>query len=311
MQPGMEPKHDHHQHGATIIAVILALAIAMFMPSDNEFMRRIFKRQTRTLNSAQSNSRRKKKKQRPASTSETEQSNNPEDRPLTELAPKPDMQPTPASLHTELQSAPGQELTPTTLQKGSDRPCATDEFNWRERERTRKSQQEARIKRLREQREIARQAMDTRIRELDPESLPFPPFIPFPPDLWNEPLRGKHQETYRMLRDIWHQNAKALSRNHAERSENTNDDRNQDQNRISRQQSQRQRQEPSQNQTPDESAEPTAQRLAPEIEKRQVEAAMKPWILLLTTCTANLALGNMEHSISVIINICAVMPWLV
>ena len=32
---------------------------------------------------------------------------------------------------------------------------------------------------------------------------------------------------------------------------------------------------------------------------------MEPWILLLTTCAANLALGNMEHSISVVINVCA------
>jgi hypothetical protein len=153
-----------------------------------------------------------------------------------------------------------------------------------------------------------------------------PLFIPFPPDLWNEPLRGEHQDTYRRLRTIWKQNA-ALSENDAEWPENelkeacrkrtesapapnqpdseTNDDRSQDQNRISRQQSQRQRQEPSQNQTPDEPTELTAQRLAPEIEKRQAEAAMKPWILLLTTCTANLALGNMEHSISVVINVCA------
>ena len=35
LQPGMEPKHDRHQHGAAIIAVILALAIAMFMPTMN------------------------------------------------------------------------------------------------------------------------------------------------------------------------------------------------------------------------------------------------------------------------------------
>ena len=35
LQP-MEPKHDHHQHGAAIIAVILALAIAMLIPSNNE-----------------------------------------------------------------------------------------------------------------------------------------------------------------------------------------------------------------------------------------------------------------------------------
>ena len=42
LQP-MEPKHDHHQHGAAIIALTLALAIAMFMPSVSEFMRRIFK----------------------------------------------------------------------------------------------------------------------------------------------------------------------------------------------------------------------------------------------------------------------------
>jgi hypothetical protein len=54
LQPGMEPKHDHHQHGAAIIAVILALAIAMFIPSNNEFIRRIFKCQTRTPDSAQS-----------------------------------------------------------------------------------------------------------------------------------------------------------------------------------------------------------------------------------------------------------------
>ena len=113
-----------------------------------------------------------------------------------------------------------------------------------------------------------------------------------------------------MLRDIWKQNVKALSKNPAEWPENElkeacrkrtesapapnqpnsepNDDRNQHQ-----------------NQTPDESADLTAQRLAPEIEKRQAKAAVKPWILLLTTCTANLALGNKEHSISVVINVCA------
>ena len=60
LQPGMEPKHDHHQHGAAIIAVILALAIAMFIPSNNEFIRRIFKCQTRTPDSAQSGSQSQK-----------------------------------------------------------------------------------------------------------------------------------------------------------------------------------------------------------------------------------------------------------
>ena len=112
------------------------------------------------------------------------------------------MQPDSASLHaelqpkfratlelppTELQSAPGHR---PTLQKGPDRPYATDELIWRERERTRESQQEAMAKRQREQQEgmdfdskrpcdtpsdprfLARQAMDTRLRELDPESLP-------------------------------------------------------------------------------------------------------------------------------------------
>ena len=150
MQPGMEPKHDHHQHGAAIIAVILALTIAMFIPSNNEFIRRIFKCQTRTPDSAQSGSqsqksRQKKKKQKPASASESERPKSPTDEPLkAELAPTSEMQPDSASLHaelqpkfratlelppTELQSAPGHR---PTLQKGPDRPYATDELIWRE-----------------------------------------------------------------------------------------------------------------------------------------------------------------------------------
>ena len=42
---------------------------------------------------------------------------------------------------------------------------------------------------------LARQAMDTKLRELDPESLPVPPFLPVPPDLWDEPLRGRQNPT--------------------------------------------------------------------------------------------------------------------
>ena len=123
LQPGMEPKHDHHQHGAAIIAVILALTIAMFIPSNNEFIRRIFKCQTRTPDSAQSGSqsqksRRKKKKQKPASASESEQPKSPTDEPLkAELAPTSEMQPDSASLHAELQPkfTTKLELPPTEL----------------------------------------------------------------------------------------------------------------------------------------------------------------------------------------------------
>ena len=87
------------------------------------------------------------------------------------------MQPDPASLHTKLQSAPGQEPTPTTLQQRSDRLCATHELEGTERERTRlRERREAVAKRLREQLE----AVAKRLRELDPESLPFPPPLPFP-----------------------------------------------------------------------------------------------------------------------------------
>ena len=165
--------------------------------------------------------------------------------------------------------------------------------------------------------------MAKRIREADPESLPFPPFQPFPPDLWDEPLPVKNRDTYRILRIKWEKNARALTACQPpptpesiqpptpdlpdQPDSEPNDDRSQDQNRTSRQQSQRQQQEPDQNQTPDEPAKPTAQKLAPEIEKRRAGATVKPWVLLLTTCTANLALENKEHSISVIINICAIM----
>ena len=123
LQPGMEPKHDHHQHGAAIIAVILALTIAMFIPSNNEFIRRIFKCQTRTPDSAQSGSqsqksRQKKKKQKPASASESERPKSPTDEPLkAELAPTSEMQPDSASLHAELQPKfrATLELPPTEL----------------------------------------------------------------------------------------------------------------------------------------------------------------------------------------------------
>ena len=129
LQPGMEPKHDHHQHGAAIIAVILALTIAMFIPSNNEFIRRIFKCQTRTPDSAQSGSqsqksRQKKKKRQPTSASESEWPQSPADEPpKAELAPATEMQPDPASLQAELRPAPGRELTPTTLQKGPVLSC--------------------------------------------------------------------------------------------------------------------------------------------------------------------------------------------
>ena len=117
------------------------------------------------------------------------------DEPLkAELAPATEMQPDPASLQSELQnqSTPEHELTPTALTEMSDTVFydhmytkyggyRTAYYSIR-RSAQRRNEQEADAKR--------QEAVAKRLRELDPESLPFPPFVPFPPDLWNEPLRG-------------------------------------------------------------------------------------------------------------------------